>query len=338
MHSIPFSSPRWLYAFFHWAYRLPGAVWLFVLLAVAGVYHWVAWATGYLGAGRIDVPMAAMSLYLVVGPLVWMTLARRAQQELSVFFEESGKSPAEIEAAILDFNSLPESSALLLALGGLAGGLIAYRYIAVPGLPFTEAVLPGLNLFIWVYTMVFFSLVFGRILRQAVLMRKFFAEVHVDIFRPVRIYALTRYGAYFSVLLILLFYGGNLLSYPAFLFTPASVYLQLFFLALIFLLFYIPIAGINQRMVQAKARLLNELGRDLETLFNQIHAAAGAGDITAVDKHKGALETLKDLREFIQQLPTWPWQPGTFKNLLAPLLVPVVVFLIQQIISRLIES
>jgi hypothetical protein len=168
-------------------------------------------------------------------------------------------------------------------------------------------------------------------------MRKFFAEVQVDIFRPVRIYALTRYGVYFSVLLILLYYGGNLLSNPAFLFTPASIYLQLFFLTLIFLLFYIPIAGINQRMVLAKARLLNDLGRDLETLFNRIHAAASAGDLTAVDQHKGALETLKDLREFIQQLPTWPWQPGTFRNLLAPLLFPVLIFLIQQILTRLIE-
>ena len=97
-----------------------------------------------------------------------------------------------------------------------------------------------------------------------------------------------------------------------------------------------PITFNPHQYAQAKARLLNELGQDLETLYQRIHGAAGAGDLAALEAHKGALGTLKDMRDFIQQLPTWPWQPGTLKNLVAPLLVPAIVFLIRQILSRLI--
>jgi hypothetical protein len=35
----------------------------------------------------------------------------------------------------------------------------------------------------------------------------------------------------------------------------------------------------------------------------------------------------------VQKTSTWPWQPETIRNLLTPLLIPLVVFLMQRFLS-----
>jgi len=49
-----------------------------------------------------------------------------------------------------------------------------------------------------------------------------------------------------------------------------------------------------------------------------------------VGEMRNSIGALKDELEIIQRRPTWPWQPDTLRNLLTPLLIPVVVYLIQR--------
>lgn len=89
-------------------------------------------------------------------------------------------------------------------------------------------------------------------------------------------------------------------------------------------------------MRQAKERLLSNANEDLRDLHNEIHTAAKTRDYAAIEKFQAPLATLRDSRAMVKAIPTWPWQPGTLRNLFAPPLFPVIVFMIQLFIQRVI--
>lgn len=106
------------------------------------------------------------------------------------------------------------------------------------------------------------------------------------------------------------------------------------YFAALALLFYVPLAGINRRMRQAKESLLKAANQDLKDIYEQIRATAQAGDYAQLEHLKAPLAALKESRDMIKAVPTWPWQPNTLRNLFAPLLFPIIVFLVQLLVQR----
>jgi len=53
---------------------------------------------------------------------------------------------------------------------------------------------------------------------------------------------------------------------------------------------------------------------------------------------RAVYSTLKDEKETVQDLRTWPWKPGTLAGLVSALLLPAVLVLVREIISRFLGS
>ncbi len=101
------------------------------------------------------------------------------------------------------------------------------------------------------------------------------------------------------------------------------------------LIFFAPLLGISARMRATKESLLARTGNNLRNLSERLNKSVERGKFAEVDKLRGSLSALREERELIQKTPTWPWQPETLRNVLTPLLIPVIVYLVQRYVGSM---
>ena len=338
IETLPKYTPRWLYKFFAFIERLPIPAWLLGLLYIlvsAGALHWVAWSQSVVPFGEASVFLFSVGIFTVAGFVPWHFLSLRARSAIQDFFKSRRKSPAQTEIILSDFVSLPPLwGTVAFLLGGLYG-IISYYQYAVPKIPLSIQVLPGWILVNYIIPMGFFSIIITRLGRQTVIMRHLYREMDVDIFNPAPIYALSRYAVVTTITLLLVIYSLVLLSLPERLLTTTDFISIVLVNGLLLLFFFAQLLGINQRMRQAKTRLLSQLSKDIESVYNDVHKAVQKKAYSAVGRMQASVVTLKHEQEILQKLPTWPWQPETLRNLLTPMLIPVIIYLMQRYLGGL---
>ena len=104
---------------------------------------------------------------------------------------------------------------------------------------------------------------------------------------------------------------------------------------LILLMFYLPLSGVHRRLVSEKERLLQEANSRIATILDRIHSAAfeqqAYGDVGGMHT---VFSTLREEKETVQGLSTWPWRPGTLTGLLSALFLPIILALLRDLILR----
>lgn len=332
--------PFWVYHFFAFIDRLPIPGWLLcllIILVVGVATHLVAWRQGNLIYGQINSYLATLGLFIVYIPFFWAFLAERSHRTLLDFLQGSGKSQAQVQAISKDFNSLPNWEVILLLALGILSGYFVYYTVSVPLMPISAQVLPSLSLLAWLTNMGFAFPLLARSLRQIALIKRLFNDLEMDIFNPQPIYAMSRYTSMISIILLFLLYGISPISFPALVFTPVGIPLQLLAVAPALSLFFIPLAEVNRTMRRAKERLLSELGKDLKEVQQRAHRSVASKKLANVSDLRNAVSMLKDEMDIVQKIRTLPWQTETLRNLLTPLLIPVFVYLVQRLLGGLLR-
>ena len=59
--------------------------------------------------------------------------------------------------------------------------------------------------------------------------------------------------------------------------------------------------------------------------------------LSGADDLNKTLSSLEIERAALQRIPTWPWEPGTIRGLAAALLLPIVIWLIQFVLERMLR-
>ncbi len=328
---VPNYSPRWLSWFFQRLNGLPVPFWaisVLIVIGLAAARHWIAWQNGWLPQGQINSFLVANPMFSLGTMIAWQYMDHRAGLALRKFFTGSRKQRKEIDRITNEFLSLPAIPASGLF---ILGGIIGYGGFldAVTVDPQATQVWPLITIVGFGLTLAFSALLTYRILRQIKMMRSLLANTEADIFNPQPVYALSSYGAAIA-LAILLAYTIPSLPLANFFVTPGAI-INLYVIAIMLLVvFFIPLSQINTRMRSNKESLLAEIGNDLQQVQVGIHKAVSKKQFAEVDKMRGTLSALREERELIQKMPTWPWQPETLRNLLTPFLIPVIVFLITR--------
>lgn len=331
----PKYTPRWLYSFFALLDRLPIRGWtLAALVFLLGTLamHVDAWRQALLATGQLNTYLTTVTLYIVAYPGLWLILDQRARIALKEFLK--GKSNANFEAVYTDFISLPTLPAtLVFILGSLLG--LNFFLTVQETLPLVGRVLPAWDFISWVpITGLMFMLLY-RTIRQAVLMPRLFNQIQVSLFDPSPVYALSRYASQASVGLLIINFALIYASIPSLLFSPAAVVYYVLILGGSLLYFFGPLASINNRMRREKERLLAEIGRDLEDVYKRVHTSVKTAKFRHVDEIRNSIPALKDQLEIVRKSSTWPWQPETLRNLITPMLIPVVVYLVQRYLGSI---
>jgi hypothetical protein len=99
--------------------------------------------------------------------------------------------------------------------------------------------------------------------------------------------------------------------------------------------FLLPLLGMHQRLTSEKARLLTEVNEAIEIAYHGLRREVHSNSLSRVDELDKALSGLFRMREAVGHLSTWPWQPETLRGIVAALILPVVIWLIQFGLQRL---
>jgi hypothetical protein len=185
----------------------------------------------------------------------------------------------------------------------------------------------------------FFSL-FGalilvyRLIHQVRKVEKIYDLVRkIDLYNLGPIYSLSSFMAKASLILLFILYS-NLVSDPSNLeisgFIQGSIVISIIALAG----FIWPLLGINRRLVEAKAELMQESGMQVRAAFDRLGSEQKSKNLARIVNTRQLIDAVTKKREYIQNIPTWPWQAGTFRNVLLGVFLPIFIWIIQQVLER----
>jgi len=60
-----------------------------------------------------------------------------------------------------------------------------------------------------------------------------------------------------------------------------------------------------------------------------------SGQLKAMDDLNKTMASLEIEHATLTRIPTWPWPPGTLRGIVAAVLLPVAIWLIQQVLQPL---
>jgi hypothetical protein len=96
-----------------------------------------------------------------------------------------------------------------------------------------------------------------------------------------------------------------------------------------------PLWGVHQLLAHEKARRLSAVQQRMEVALGELQHRVDTGELPGVSDLKNALDGLVTGQAALEKIPTWPWPPGTLRNLGAALLLPIVLWLITRLLERL---
>jgi len=164
--------------------------------------------------------------------------------------------------------------------------------------------------------------------------RIYLTFARLNLYRLQPLYAFSVPAALTSGGLILYNYGW-FASAPELLAQPISIALSVFFATTAAVIFAWPLLGIHRRLAAEKKRSLAESARRFEATVAELHQRVDKKTILHMDDLNKTLASLEIERAALQRIPTWPWDPGTLRSLAATLFLPLVIWLAQYILQRL---
>lgn len=336
---IPEPSPRPLYRFFGWLRATPLGGWLvgFGLFLALGLFpQAVFWLIGIQPVGQFSLFNAVPAIFIALNLIIWLWMDRLASAAFNDFGHLEGLPAARTQALLTDFISVGPALSRLTLIAAVLGGF-AFSILTAPSNGFT----PGLNLEFLLFlaltllTNAFWLLAVVRMARQVFRMNRLFAEVKdINLFNLWPIYALSRYGSNLGMIFIgtasvvaSLFLLG---TEPTSFLRPFATFVVFNSVTAALIIFLTPLVGINRRLRREKEDILHRLGDELKILFAETEAAVRERATPRISDLRAASAAVREQMEAIQKIPTWPWNPGTLRNLFLPIMLPLLIAILQR--------
>jgi hypothetical protein len=160
----------------------------------------------------------------------------------------------------------------------------------------------------------------------------------IDLYRPGPTYAFSRLTAPTGASLVFLMWVGYAAN-PQPLDLSSAVTLTLWLPGLVAIpalgvfAFVAPLWGMHRRLAAEKERLRDASEARLEGLLAEVERDVDALDLSRADGLNKTLGSLLQQREVIARLSTWPWSTTTARGFGTAIMLPVVLFLIQRLLS-----
>jgi len=336
--SLPY-APSFLDRFMNSVERLPVPYWvtylvLFVLQST--LVHVLAWFDGWLPAYKLDALLLLFPAWQWV-PLAIMTyLDLVSVQALSIFGPLLDVDESEGKKLAYEFSTMPARGAIL------SGAVWAIIYVIITIVFFDAYGTLGIGP--WLTAVLVFegliaymtgSAIYYYSLRLLYLVNRTVKKIRrFNVFRPDPVYAFARVTSLVGVSWMIML-TITLLLFP----TP---FVEGMVLALLILqvglgvaAFVLPLWFVHRRLESEKLRLLEEFHRQVEQTTGRLHRCLDEDDMVPVTQLKDAMLGLSAEREILNALPTWPWRPGTLAGFLSATLLPILLFVLQVAIGRL---
>jgi hypothetical protein len=182
------------------------------------------------------------------------------------------------------------------------------------------------------------SLLFGGIIFHTIHQLRTIRMLHAihppgDVYSAASSHAFSGLTAQTAVLITLVNYGWVAVD-PQALTNPLSLAITFFQAGLALAIFAWPLWGAHQMLTAAKAQALTDNGIRFKAVTLEMHRRLDGNKIAGMDELSRALAGLDQERARILQVPTWPWNPGTLRGVVAALFTPIVIWLVQYFLGR----
>ena len=177
-------------------------------------------------------------------------------------------------------------------------------------------------------------------IHQLVLISRIYTQhARINIYQLQPLYALSMPGAFTAIGIILYLYLWFAASASgAAIVGPVEIGLTVSFAAIAGATFALPLLGAHRRLIAEKNRRLTEAASRFEAAAERLLRDVDAGRLGQMDQLNKALASLEIVQTGLRRIPTWPWQPGAVRGLLAALFLPLAIWAIQLLLERFLAS
>lgn len=339
--SRSFYSPSLFDRLFDWVDALPGPAAVYYL--ALGVFLFALNVAIQLASGNTQAYVPWLVLISFVIPLnlfVISLLDHRAEEALEHFLPLMECSPDEISRLRSRIKDMPFFAASMSLIFGMIIG--SGFLVALPiDLRLTALRLAPTDLSIHV-NQALFILMFGHITlfiyhirSQLQVVRDIFRHyTKVDLFRLGPVYTFSQIGAINAISISGVTYlWFNVIPPP--LLTPTTVIAFIIFLLISAVTFFLPLLDIHALLAREKAALLDANASRMQAVVAELHMRVHAGSFQNMDDLYKTLHSVEIEHQAIYRIPTWPWQPETARLVLAAVFLPVALWLLQQLLARI---
>ncbi len=332
-------APHFIHAFYNWLGRLPLPDWLVIvllILTVGFIQDLVAWRKGLLSQGQFDFDLGTAGFYLGIY-LIGIYVLKVAPRTLDGYRPLLKVSDGEYENLKYRFATIPSLWGNLFFLAGLALGAIN-GLSDMAGAPAVDYAFPQMRIAVWMLGTAGPFLFGFQVIRQLLYIRAFYDKTErIDLFNLRPLFGFSRYTAAVGIMFFISFAltRFNPTEYESRVVLSATIVMT----PLVLVLFFLPVADVHERLAAEKERLLRELNARIATMLNRIHAVAfEQQDYKNLADLRMVLSTLREERETVERVSTWPWPRSTLVALLTTLLLPLLIAVLRDLILRVLMN
>ena len=332
--------PSWVDRFQQWLHRLPIPVWLSItaiyVLAVFG-FHLALWINGSTPFGTPDGESFFNGIWAILGISFITILDNIATRAVDKFAVLVSHRKAELENLRFQMTTIPARFAFGLTLL-ISLILLVATYFDPSFLGLSNPLSIALFLSIAIFSFSFAPLMLYHGFRQLMMVTRAYHLIdEINLFRLQPVYAfagLTMTSSLFWLLVLNLNFIGNQAETSGAQFLISFV-LNAPYILLALVTFVVPLWGIHRRIQNKKETSLTENGLQIEKAHQSLYKSLNKGDYKKGNEMEKSLASLYRMREQIERVPTWPWTPGTFRNFLSAVFLPMGLWLVQRYLSGL---
>jgi hypothetical protein len=98
--------------------------------------------------------------------------------------------------------------------------------------------------------------------------------------------------------------------------------------------FVLPLLGIHRRLVEEKLRWRAQTGQYLKLCIDNFRKTITDQRLGDVDAMLKMIDGIYREQAILDQIPTWPWQPGTIRGLTTTILAPVALWFVVRLLEH----
>ena len=331
----------WANRLIDWVSRLPVPWWLFYILlalVVIGAVAVALWLGGVYQTTGFH-PMQVWVPFLPAFFLFFMDGINRVARSAMRRFRPAFKgSDAEFAEATYRLTKIPARPTFFLSVViapiMLPLGYAEFSVVEAGGLTDVLAIFIGVFLllystsFAWMYHVI-------HQLREIHRVHLDYAEGRLENIRPM--YALSRVTSFTAIGIILFEYGWFPAQPGLDPFNWVTIGETAFGIALALAVYIVPLWGAHLKLGDAKETALIDVALRKRATRGQLHLAVEGGKLEQVSPLNTALGALQAEEGELVKLATWPWSPGSLRNTLGAVLLPMVLWMLQYGMQKLFQ-
>ncbi len=334
-------TPSWANHFVNWLNRLPIPMWvIFILIYLVSVlsYHVAYWLDGAVPFGTPVGILLFNGIWSVIGIAFLSTLDHIANRAIDRFAILVPRKRAQLEDIRYQMTNVPALPALVLTLI-ICGVVILGTFFDASLLGVKETVPKLLFMPVYMFSYSFAPIMLFHGFRQLNLVIKAFRLVNeINLFHLQPLYAfssLTMTSSLFWLLILNLNFISNFMGgLPSGVDVLLALTFSLPYVVLAFITFIVPLWGMHVRIQNKKVTSLEENGLQIEKAHQILYVHLNEKDFKKSGDMEKSLSSLYRMREEIQKVPTWPWNPGTLRGFLSAVFLPLGLWIAQQVLAR----